>query len=75
LGRVDVRYISILSEKGFTVTGNLYRLRTASVEIPAAGVFLFIMTAFYIKTGKIYLGSFVGTILVFWVMAVDSVIM
>jgi hypothetical protein len=39
-----------------------------------AGVF-FIMTAFYIKTGRIYLGSFVGTVLVVWVMAVGSLIL
>jgi pimeloyl-ACP methyl ester carboxylesterase len=38
-----------------------------------AGIF-FIMTAFYIKTGKIYLGSFVGTVLVVWAMAVGSLI-
>ncbi len=32
-----------------------------------AGIF-FIMTAFYIKTGRIYLGSIVATLLVVWIM-------
>jgi hypothetical protein len=32
-----------------------------------AGIF-FLMTAFYIKTGRIYLGSIVATLLVVWIM-------
>ena len=38
-----------------------------------AGVF-FIMTAFYIKTGRIYLGSIVATLLVVWIMTAGMLI-
>jgi pimeloyl-ACP methyl ester carboxylesterase len=40
LGRIDVQYISIVNEEGFTVTGKLYRPATATVENPASGVLL-----------------------------------
>jgi dienelactone hydrolase len=38
-----------------------------------AGIF-FLMTAFYIKTGRIYLGSIVATLLVVWVMTAGMLI-
>jgi pimeloyl-ACP methyl ester carboxylesterase len=38
-----------------------------------AGIF-FIMTAFYIKTGRIYLGSIVATLLVVWIMTAGMLI-
>ncbi|MGY5878726.1 MAG: hypothetical protein RTV31_00690 [Candidatus Thorarchaeota archaeon] len=38
-----------------------------------AGIF-FIMTAFYIKTGRIYLGSIMGTLLVVWIMTAGMLI-
>ena len=38
-----------------------------------AGIF-FIMTAFYIKTGRIYLGSIIATLLVVWIMTAGMLI-
>jgi hypothetical protein len=38
-----------------------------------AGIF-FIMTAFYIKTGRIYLGSILATLLVVWIMTAGMLI-
>jgi hypothetical protein len=38
-----------------------------------AGIF-FIMTAFYIKTGRIYLGSIIATLLVVWMMTAGMLI-
>jgi len=38
-----------------------------------AGIF-FIMTAFYIKTGRVYLGSIMGTLLVVWIMTAGMLI-
>lgn len=38
-----------------------------------AGIF-FLMTAFYIKTGRIYLGSIVATLLVVWIMTAGMLI-
>ncbi|TFH09251.1 MAG: hypothetical protein E4H14_04780 [Candidatus Thorarchaeota archaeon] len=38
-----------------------------------AGIF-FIMTAFYIKTGRIYLGTIMGTLLVVWIMTAGMLI-
>jgi len=38
-----------------------------------AGIF-FLMTAFYIKTGRVYLGSIVGTLLVVWIMTAGMLI-
>jgi pimeloyl-ACP methyl ester carboxylesterase len=61
----------LLSLGGFF---GLYGIFLMAVLPFFAGIF-FIMTAFYIKTGRIYLGSFVGTVLVVWVMAVGSLIM
>ena len=38
-----------------------------------AGIF-FIMTAFYIKTGSVYLGSIMGTLLVVWILTAGMLI-
>lgn len=38
-----------------------------------AGIF-FIMTAFYIKTGRVYLGSIMGTLLVVWILTAGMLI-
>lgn len=38
-----------------------------------AGIF-FIMTAFYIKTGRVYLGSIMGTLLVVWILTTGMLI-
>ncbi|MFX1250107.1 MAG: alpha/beta hydrolase [Promethearchaeota archaeon] len=42
--------------------------------IPQFAVIFFIMTYFYQKTGKIYLGAIMGSILTTWIMAVASAI-
>ncbi|TFF95493.1 alpha/beta hydrolase [Candidatus Thorarchaeota archaeon] len=52
----------------------LYGIFLMSILPFFAGIFL-LMTVFYHETGRVYLGAFVATVLVAWMMAVSSLMM
>ncbi len=70
-----VNYVPMLFGTA-AIFGNMYivlYMIFAMQVLPQFALIFFLMTYFYRKTGKIYLGAFMATILTTWIMAVSSV--
>ncbi|MHA1489682.1 MAG: alpha/beta hydrolase [Promethearchaeota archaeon] len=70
-----INYIPMLFGTA-AIFGNMYivlYMIFAMQVLPQFALIFFVMTYFYRKTGKIYLGAFMATILTTWIMAVSSV--